>query len=70
MHDTKSRLTLPEMVRALGETRATIERLVIQYKARIGEPERAGIVRTWPAVALDQLRLILAEEARAREVRR
>ena len=68
MTDKKSRLTLPEMMRHLGETRATVERLVTQYRERIGPPERAGIIRTWPADAVDQLRAILAEEARLREV--
>lgn len=70
MAEPKSRLTLPEIMRALNEKRATVERVVFQYAERIGPPERAGIVRTWPAEVLVQLRAILAEEERLREVRR
>jgi hypothetical protein len=70
MSEAKSRLTLPEIMRALEEKRATVERVVVQYGERIGPPERAGIVRTWPAEVVDQLRAILSEEERLREVRR
>ncbi len=68
MFAAKSRLTLPEIMRALNEKRATVERLVQQYEERIGPPERAGIVRTWPAEVLEQIRAILAEEDRLRKV--
>lgn len=70
MSEAKSRLTLPEIMRVLGETRATVERLVTQYHEKIGPPERAGIVRTWPASVVDLVRSILAEEERLRGVRR
>ncbi len=70
MPDLKSRLTLPEIMRALGEKRATVERLVYQFHELIGPPERAGIVRTWPAHVLGQLQAILKEEDRLKEVRR
>ena len=70
MSETKSRLTLPEIMRALNEKRATTERLVAQYEDRIGPPERAGIVRIWPAEVVDQLREILSEEERLRGVAR
>ncbi len=70
MNNGKTRVTLPEIMRALGEKRATVERLVAQYQERIGPPERAGIVRTWPAGVTDVFRDVLAEEERLREVRR
>ena len=38
--ESKSRLTLPEMARALGITRAKAERLVMQYGDRLGPIER------------------------------
>lgn len=65
--DGKSRLTLPELARTLGITRALAERLVAQYPERLGAVERFGIVRSWPAAALESLRSILAEEARLQE---
>lgn len=62
-----SRVTLPELARQLGVTRATAERLVAQYSERLGTVERFGIVRSWPVEALGSLRMILAEEQRLRE---
>ena len=70
MSEAKSRLTLPEIMRAIGERRATVERLVRQYEERIGSPERAGIVRTWPSDVLELLRAIRMEEQRLREASR
>ena len=70
MHAEKSRLTLPEIMRELGETRATIERLVQENAWRIGPPERAGIIRTWPTDVVQTLRVVLEEERRRRDQRR
>ena len=67
MVHSKTRLTLPEIMRALNEKRATIERLVRENEWRIGPPERAGIIRTWPAETVEVLRVVLAEERRGRE---
>lgn len=66
MTEGKSRLTLPEIMRALNEKRSTVERLVQEYEWRIGPPERAGIIRTWPAETVEILRVVLAEERRGR----
>jgi len=65
--DTRSRITLPEMARRIGVTRATAERLVTQYSERLGSVERFGIVRSWPVHALETLRSIHSEEQRLRE---
>jgi hypothetical protein len=67
MVDAMSRLTLPDLARRLEVTRATAERLVSQYRERLGPVERFGIVRSWPISALETLRSILAEEERLRE---
>jgi hypothetical protein len=67
MVDSQSRITLPELARRLGVTRATAERLVSQYGDRLGPVERFGIVRSWPVNAVESLRTIIAEEQRLRE---
>lgn len=66
MVDAKSRITLPELARRLGVTRATAERLVSQYQERLGAVERFGIVRSWPVQAMETLKSILTEEERLR----
>ena len=66
MEEGKSRLTLPEMVKVLSITRATAERLVSQYAEQLPTCERAGIIRTWPAGTIEDLRRLLAEEERIR----
>ena len=67
MANSKTRLTLPEIMRALNEKRSTIERLVRENEWRIGPPERAGIIRTWPADTVETLRVVLEGERRVRE---
>ena len=66
----RSRHTLPQMMRKLGITRATAERLVSQYADRLGPVERIGITRCWSLEAAEVLRAVLAEEARLQEQRR
>ncbi|MBI4564391.1 MAG: hypothetical protein HY716_06830 [Planctomycetes bacterium] len=70
MEQQKARITLPEIARALGLTRATTERLVAQYAQRIPPCERVGIIRTWPAEVVETLKSVLQEEERLREQRR
>ena len=62
--------TLPQFVKLLGVPRGTVERLIYQYKERVGEPERIGSVRVWPAGTVDVLKAILAEEERAKSAER
>lgn len=64
------RFTLPELIRELGISRSTGERLVAQYAGRLGGVERYGLVRSWPCEALEALRVVHAEEIRLKEVRR
>ena len=62
MEESRTRLTMPALARAVGVTRSRAERLVMQYADRLGAVERAGIVRTWSADAVDTLRVVLDEE--------
>ncbi|MEK7469688.1 MAG: hypothetical protein AAB074_20120 [Planctomycetota bacterium] len=66
MNEAKPGVTLPEICRSIGITRARGERVVFEYRDRLAACFRAGITRIWPSEAIEQVRAIIAEEDRAR----
>ena len=70
MENEKSRVTLPEMAKKLGISRAVAERLVSEYQNILPDFERVGITRIWPSDVVEELKRIIAEEQRLRGARR
>lgn len=70
MDVTRPGLTLPQVCRCVGITRARAERLLFVYRDRLPVPVRVGITRLWPPEVADQVRMIVAEEDRLREAAR
>lgn len=58
-------VTAPELGRRISESRSRVERILWEYRDRLPKPVRIGNARVWPEAVIDQVRLILSEEARS-----
>ncbi len=68
METGKPGMTLPEICQSVGITRGRCERIVFEYRDRLPSCYRVGITRVWPPEILAQVRAIVSEEDRLREM--
>lgn len=59
-------VTLPEIAKRIGVTSRIAGRIFEQYRDQLPEPQRVGIIRTWPESAIELFASLLATERRAR----